>query len=158
MSEYPPGHRSHRSLFVIIQRRLSGPDPAERNVPPELLAEAIRLNPDEPLPPDIRTYLVGLLSGDIKPPRGRRRSKKDALQVLKVAVAKLNYDRNTAWLKARKVRGDVGWPCLRASDWWGEPIHVRAAMLTARQMRKCWPNVTHRHILNEISLMFKSTD
>jgi hypothetical protein len=115
------------------------------------LALALEGNPDVPLPPAIREYVIRWLRGEVKARRGRKPlgwSRREMRDVL----APMLYERYFTWLKRRKKRlGLEGWPLLRRAEWWQGPPSERAARMVARHLRPLFANQDWRHVLNEIS-------
>ncbi len=124
-----------KALFVIIERRLKSPSKRESYIPPELLAQALRLNPGVPLPPAIHDYLCDFLEGKVRAPRGRPAdTEKPGSQINKILIP-LTYARYYTWLKKRERSMCLrGWTLIRGADWWQGPPNVRAARMTRRRL------------------------
>ena len=125
-----------KALFVIIERRLKSPSKREAYIPPEDLAQALRLNSRVPVPPAILGYLCDLLEGKVQAPRGRPEdTEKPWSQINKILIPP-TYERYYSWLKARKKSvGLTGWKSIQGADWWRGPPSERAARMTCRWLR-----------------------
>ena len=133
-----------KAFFVIIERRLKSPSKREAYIPPELLAQALRLNPGVPLPPAIHDYLCDFLEGKIRAPGGRPPDFENPLSQIKKVLIPATYERYYTWLKARKKSvGLTGWKPIQGADWWQGPPNERAARMTCRQLglRVSWRRV-----------------
>ncbi len=138
-----------KALFVIIERRLKSPSKRESYIPPELLAQALRLNPDSPLPPAIYDYLCDFLEGKIRAPGGRPPDFENPLSQIKKVLIPATYERYYTWLKARKKSvGLTGWKPIQGADWWQGPPNERAARMTCRRLR---PVMDWRTVQNIVS-------
>ena len=124
-----------KALFVIIERRLKSSSKKESYIPPELLAQALRLNPDSPLPPAIYDYLCDFLEGKVRAPGGRPPNFENPLSQIKKVLIPATYERYYTWLKARKKSvGLTGWKPIQGADWWQGPPNERAARMTCRSL------------------------
>ena len=124
-----------KALFVIIERRLKSPSKRESYIPPELLAQALRLNPDSPLPPAIYDYLCDFLEGKVRAPGGRPPDFENPLSQIKRVHIPLTYECYYTWLKARKKsEGLTGWTLIQGADWWQGSPNERAARMTRRRL------------------------
>lgn len=124
-----------KALFVIIERRLKSSSKKEAYIPPELLAQALRLNPDSPLPPAIYDYLCDFLEGKVRAPGGRPSDFENPLSQIKKVLIPRKYERYYTWLKARSKSMELtGWTSIRGADWWQGPPSERAARMTCRRL------------------------
>ena len=110
----------------------------------EALASAIQSNPDQVLPGAVRDYLVQMLEGKVRAPRGRKRG--GAAQDLRNTYARVLYESYLAWLQAREH--SLGLSDCPTVHWWQGPPHERAARMAAQ---RAYPNHSWRHVLNMVS-------
>lgn len=64
----PKGSGYGKALFQIIEKRLTSSSTRRAYIPPEQIAQALKMNPDVPLPPAIHEYLCDFLEGKVRKP------------------------------------------------------------------------------------------
>ena len=135
-----------RGTFGNLERRIA----RYGFVADEEVVETLRRHRGEPIPDTVLDYLCARLEGTVKKPSGRKRV--GSIGEIRVVLARLYYKQYLTGLQRRKRQGGLeGWPYIKDANWWKGTPHVRAARMTAHALRRIWPNVSYRHILNCIS-------
>jgi hypothetical protein len=149
MGSAPKASGYGRALFFIIEKRLKSSSKRRAYIPPEQIAQALRLNPGIPLPPDIHDYLCDYLDGKIRKPSGRKPDSEKALSHIKKTLIPVVYDRYLKGLRRQKrERKRKGLDPIKTDGWWDGPSSERAAVMTARRLGL---NMNHHTIHNIVS-------
>ena len=136
----PFGSRfNHRDCGYYVRRLREDPDKWFES---QYILEALEANAREPIPQELREYLLRRLDREVPKPRGRKPG--GSVEQIRRNLIRHQYRRYLDWLTAReKSVGLRGWSLIRDAEWWQGPPSERAARMTKE---RCAPSISWERV------------
>lgn len=123
---------NHRDFGYYVRRLREDPDEWFGS---KSILEALEANSCEPIPQQLKEYLLRRLDREVPMPRGRKPG--STIKQTHRYFIQVEYRRYLDWLTARKKSvGLRGWSLIRDVEWWQGPPSERAARMVKKRFAR----------------------